>query len=163
MYRPKQSCAMRSLGGTFCEVCREAYVSLLYTGGWGTPATGISLIEPGSHMPATGFVAAEAFAEAEFTFDKLAPTHGVSGTWQVQGTPTAAPPSGDRFAFVPTAAGNWEVLATVVDNSPLVHPDNLAGLSDSTASWTLQVTVGDTLFGVGFSSGDFAPWSQVSE
>ena len=163
MFRPKRSCAMRSLGGVFCEVCREAFVTRLYTGAWGTPALGISLIEPGSESPATGTIQREAFAEVEFEIESLTPSHGVAGTWRVEGVPVSAPPGGELFAFVPTTAGNKQVTATLIDNSPMVHAENLPGLSDSVATWTVQVTVGNTLFGVGFSSGDFAPWSRVDD
>ncbi len=48
MYRQCYNGIMRSLGRPFCDVDSEAFVKRLYGGVWGVPATGVSLIEPGS-------------------------------------------------------------------------------------------------------------------
>ena len=53
IYRPGLSCIMRSLGAPFCQVPSQSHVLRLYSGGWGQPPGGISLIEPGSTAPKT--------------------------------------------------------------------------------------------------------------
>src|SRR5262249_8634521 len=48
MYRGCYNGIMRVLGQPFCDVESNAFVKRLYGGGWGAPAAGVSLIEPGA-------------------------------------------------------------------------------------------------------------------
>ena len=97
MFRPRLRCQMRLLGRPFCEVCREAFVERLYRGGWGVPAAGIDLIDPGSERPPPGAVAATVGAPLELAVALLAPATdpALAVSWG-GGRPPAPPPPPPR-------------------------------------------------------------------
>jgi hypothetical protein len=87
IFRPRGSdCLMRTIAPTFCPVCTESYVLRLYNGGWGAPSAGISLIEPGSEVPATGTTIDLATSgERVLRAELLRPEHALEVFWRVNG------------------------------------------------------------------------------
>jgi hypothetical protein len=126
MYRPQNVCTMRSLGSAFCAVCAQEYVLRLYRGGFGNPALGIDLIEPGSEMPsAAATVDYMAGQSKTFSATVLRPSPDtVSLQWYLDGVAIAGATS-PSYVFHQAAATpstrKLELLA--FDASPLVHPD----------------------------------------
>ncbi len=132
MYRPISQCAMRSLGQEFCPVCAETYVATLYDGGWGLPAGGVSVIEPGSASPASDSALAVSVGETlTLSAELVAPAHGVETLWKVDGViasepglraPSAAEggPLVASFDFQPQRPGRHELTLEVVDRSPFL-------------------------------------------
>ncbi len=122
MYRSGDNCLMRSLGRPFCDVPSEAYVLKLYQGGWGVPAAGIDLIEPGSENYLPGSTVEATMAGVEFEVALLQPIGAppVDVTWSVDGVPVSGEHA-DAFSFVPTAAGTYTVDLDVFDVTPLVN------------------------------------------
>ncbi len=153
MYRPTHnSCLMRSLGSTFCTVCRQEYVKRLYAG-WpnGVPAGGIDLIEPGSESPSSAQpVAYVPGTNQAFSAALLRPEGGaVSVQWLLDGQVIAGANS-ENFVFndpVPAVSARTLQLR-VTDTSPFVHAQMADGLMVHTRSWTLQPN--DVLFANGF-------------
>lgn len=139
IYRSGYSCIMRALGAPYCQVPSQAYVLELYDGGWGVPANGISLIEPGSTSPATPVNLAHPATQA-FHADLLSPVGGppVQTTWLVDGVPTAT--TGDTFTYNTTAAGTFEVTLRVKDVTSLVNPLMGGDTLQDTYTWTVHVT-----------------------
>ncbi len=153
MYRPtNNSCLMRSLGSSFCSVCRQEYVKYLYRGGFGTPAGGIDLIEPGSESPspATPVVVATGTPRT-FTATILRPVIGtIALQWYLDGTPIPGA-TGESHLFTQAAATpavrTLELRAT--DTTAFVHAQMADGLTTHTRSWTIQIDA-DRLFQHGF-------------
>ena len=143
MFRPRQNCLMRALGQPFCEVCRQEYVFQLYRGGWGEPASGIDLIEPGSESPAPGFVSVPFPGSKTFSVGVLKPTGGsLAASWYVDGAPVQGA-SSSTFTYTPTAQGAHRVEVRVRDTTGFVKDEAGAGVSlQSTRTWTAGV--GDT-------------------
>lgn len=123
MHRPKdRQCLMNALGTPFCEVCAQEYVLKLYRGGWGVPATGIDLIEPGSEDPPPGRVAvAGGSGTVRFSVDLVQPVAGVDIEWKVDGI-TQPGETGARFVFSPSPGARSNIELVVRDPTPLVHP-----------------------------------------
>ncbi|MEM7704752.1 MAG: M64 family metallopeptidase [Pseudomonadota bacterium] len=132
MYRPVNQCAMRALGQEFCPVCAETYVATLYDGGWGLPAAGVSVIEPGTANPTNDIPVDTTVGETlTLSAQLVAPAHGVETLWKVDGVPAteqamqAAPTAGDpplvsSFDFRPGARGRYELTLEVIDRSPFL-------------------------------------------
>ena len=122
MYRPRdQRCLMRSLDWPFCEVCAQAYVLKLYRGGWGVPATGIDLIEPGSENPPPGPVGPGQRDSVTFSVDLVQPETGVEIEWNVNGV-TQEGETGPSFVLVADAGEQYDIELVVRDPTSLVHP-----------------------------------------
>lgn len=143
MYRPvDNTCLMRSLGSSFCPVCRQEYVRMLYRGGFGSPAAGIDLIEPGSESPSP--VAAVNYARGStqrFTAAVLRPTVGtVALQWYLDGVAisgaTAASYDFRQDAAAP-ATRTLELRAT--DQTAFVKPAMAGNLLVHSRSWTIRV------------------------
>jgi hypothetical protein len=153
MYRPVHGgCLMRTLGSNFCPVCRQAYVKRLYSGGYGIPASGIDLIEPGSESPSPAAPVTVAIDTTQvFSADILRPSIGnITLQWWLDGAPIAGATT-DSHAFTPTASSapmrTLQLRAT--DQTSLVHPDMSEGLLEHTRTWTIQVSTGQ-VFSNGF-------------
>ncbi len=146
MYRQCNNGLMRALGLPFCDVDSEAFVKRLYGGGWGAPASGVSLIEPGSTPGASSLEAAQGSTitfQANVIGSLGAP--GLTATWRVDGSPAqtnatasgalqtftyAVPDTGthtielqvtDNTTFLlqaPTRSRQWTVTGTAVNNVP---------------------------------------------
>ena len=145
-YRPQDNCAMRALGADFCAVCKQEYVLRLYRGGFGVPAAGIDLIEPGSENPVPGTVDYVAGTTRTFSADILRPSPDtVSLQWYLDGQPIPGATSASyafRQATATPAARKLELLA--FDATPLVQanvatsPANIDAMSHW-RTWNLQV------------------------
>lgn len=139
MYRPVDvQCEMQYLGMPFCAACREAYVKRLYAGGWGIPASGIDLIEPGSEVPASAQpVAYPPGMALRFGVDLLRPSVGTLAVeWRLDGVPLAGAVN-DSYVFSqagPTPATRTLELR-VRDTSAYVA----GSLPTRSRSWTIQV------------------------
>lgn len=149
MYRPTHdSCLMRSLGTSFCTVCRQAYVKRLYSGWGGVPAGGIDLIEPGgeSPSPATPVVYA-AGSNRRFSAQVLRPETGVVAVqWLLDGVPIpAANTESHVFNQAALTPATRTLQLRVTDQSPFVHEQMADGLMVHTRNWTIQV-IDDVLF-----------------
>src|SRR6185503_4660088 len=138
--RPRQNCLMRALGQPFCEICRQEYVFQLYRGGWGVPAGGIDLIEPGSESPAPGFVSIAFPGSQTFSVGVLKPTGGsLSASWYIDGAPVQGANT-NSYTFTPTAEGVKRIEVRVRDTTDLVKDEAGAGVSlTSTRTWTSGV------------------------
>jgi len=139
MYRPRHTCLMRQLNRPFCEVCREAFVERLYRGGWGAPAAGIDLIDPGTESPPPGPVTVAAgetlYLEAGLLVPATDPALAIS--WRVDGEPL--PHTGDgRLAWTPPRPGIYRIELEVRDTTAFIHPAHAADLV-SRRAWELSV------------------------
>lgn len=155
MYRhTDRECLMNFLGKPFGAVCRQAYVLRLYEGGWGSPYSGIDLIEPGTASPAAGTVSIS--ASQSFSIGVLSPAGGSpSVQWLVDGSPVAGA-TGSSFLFTPPAPGTYQVSVKVRDTTPLVHATLGGTLVETTREWTVDRIA--VLFNDGFESGDTSAW-----
>ena len=143
IYRPGQTCIMRSLGAPSCQIPSQAYVLTLYNGGWGVPSSGIRLIEPGSPAPTTDTIPLWYPSNQVFGADILQPIGSppVSIQWMVNGVPDLLAHT-NAFTYTPVISdvgNNVEIQLLVLDMTPLVHPA-MAGTSlRSSHIWTVTV------------------------
>jgi uncharacterized repeat protein (TIGR01451 family) len=141
IYRPERSCLMNTLGVPFCAVCRQEFVLRLYRGGWGVPAAGIDVIEPGSESPSPGVVSLTFPASRTFSVGVLQPVGGppVALAWSVNGAaiPGATAAS---YTFTPGAPGRYQLTLTARDATTLVHPAMAGSSLVRTRSWTVNVS-----------------------
>jgi len=137
MFRPRLSCLMRQLGVSPCEVCREAFVGRLYRGGWGIPATGIDLVEPGSERPPPGPLSGAVGTPIEVAVELLAPAAGLTVTWRVDGGVRAGE-HGPALSWAPPHPGVFRLELEVRDASGFVHPAHGADLAARRA-WEIRV------------------------
>lgn len=152
MYRPTHnSCLMRSLGTTFCPVCRQEYVKRLYSG-WpnGVPAAGIDLIEPGGEFPSPSLPVTYAVGSNRlFSAQVLVPEGGVNMQWLLDGVPIPGASNQNHIFHLDTVLPATRTLELrVTDTSPFVHPQMADGLTVHTRQWTIHVV--DLLFANGF-------------
>ncbi len=155
MYRPTdEQCLMRVLGQTFCPVCAQEYVRALYRGGWGVPAAGIDLIEPGSESPSAQAPVQLAVGSVRtFQFTPLQPSIGtLSIQWYLDGQAIAGATSAS-YTYTQAAAtpASRTLKVRVHDNTALVNPAMAEGLLDHTRSWQIQVG-DDDIFVDGFET-----------
>jgi hypothetical protein len=155
LYRhTERECTMNFLGLQFGAVCRQEYILRLYRGGWGSPSSGIELIEPGTASPASSTV--EILTSRSFSIGVLSPAGGTpSVQWFVDGSPVAGA-TGSSFLFTPPAPGTYQVSVKVRDTTPLVNAIMGGTLVETTHEWT--VTRIAVLFHDGFESGDTSAW-----
>jgi hypothetical protein len=159
MYRPADTCLMGSLVAPgFCPVCAQEYVLKLYRGGFGVPAGGIDLIEPGTEVPSSGApVAYQTGAVLTFTADVLLPgLSGIERQWYLDGVPIAGA-TGASFAFSQstTTPSTRNLELRVTDRSEFLSPEMAGALAEHVRSWVIQVSEGadpDQIFGDGFEN-----------
>ena len=152
MYRPVDTqCLMRYLNKPFCPVCRQEYVRTLYRGGFGVPAAGIDLIEPGTESPPTAPPVVLAPGSNQlFQANLLQPSIGtLEVTWYLDGNPISGTTSPSHL-FMATAAGSHTLELRVKDLTAFVAPSMAGGLLVHSRSWTIQVAGGDLIFKHGF-------------
>ena len=138
MYRPQSSCLMRSLEAGFCTVCKEAYVRRLYAGSWGSPGSGIDLIEPGSATPdPSAIVFATGAIDFRIAVARPSPEAVVEIAWSIDGRPVAGA-EGPGFSFTPPSDGDYAISVEVRDGTTLVHDQHRDGTLASTRSWLLS-------------------------
>jgi len=143
MYRSGQDCLMRTLGKPFCQVPSQALVLKFYQGGWGTPWSGISLLEPGSLWPATDTFDLPYTRSQVFRVEVLQPVGepAVSVRWLVDGVivPDALSAT---FTYTPTLTDlgkTVQVQVSVSYTTFLVHPAMAGGALEDSYTWTLRV------------------------
>ncbi|UXI69407.1 M64 family metallopeptidase [Tahibacter amnicola] len=153
MYRPTDTqCLMRSLGTTFCPVCRQEYILQLYRGQFGVPANGIDLIEPGTETPSPAApVSYVPGSTVVFQATLLSPTiGGLTAQWFLDGMAVGAP-NQPTYSF--TQAGSTPASRSlelrVTDTTSLVSPVMSQGLTVHSRTWTIQVG-NDLIFRNGF-------------
>ncbi|MBI3715351.1 MAG: hypothetical protein HY255_05105 [Betaproteobacteria bacterium] len=125
MYRQCYQGIMQILGKPFCHVDSEAFVKRLYNGGWGVPATGVSLIEPGA-SPVSGSPIATPGATLTFAAALAGskPAAALTAVWLVDGvaalTLPAASGTGLNFPYLVPDAGSHTVELRVTDATPFL-------------------------------------------
>lgn len=156
MYRPVDTqCLMQYLGQPFCPVCRQEYVRTLYRGGFGVPAGGIDLIEPGTESPVTTSPVVYSTGTSKFfQATLLAPTVGsLAVQWYLDGSPIAGATSPTYTFSQANASPTTRTLELrVKDLTPFVSVAMAGTLLDHKRTWTIQVSVGDTIFKNGFEN-----------
>lgn len=143
MYRPvNNTCLMRALGNSFCPVCRQEYVRKLYRGGFGSPAAGIDLIEPGTESPSPAAVVNVARGSVKrFSASLLRPSIGaVTVQWYLDGAPISAATS-ETYDFRQDAAtpATRTLELRVTDPTAFVKPEMAGALMQHSRSWTIRV------------------------
>jgi IgA Peptidase M64 len=128
-YRPQLNCLMRSYGGPFCAVCREALVLAIY-----------ARVRPiDSFSPALTNLSAGATQTVAFSLNLLQPlTHSLSIQWLTNAAPV--PGATNQSFSIPTALlnpGTNLVSATVRDTTDFVRNDP-TGLLTQSVTWTLS-------------------------
>ncbi|ALN83015.1 M64 family metallopeptidase [Lysobacter antibioticus] len=143
MFRPvDSSCLMRSLGTSFCAVCRQEYVRMLYRGGFGSPAAGIDLIEPGTEIPSPATAVSYARGTTRrFSATLLRPSVGtVAVQWYLDGVAisgaTAASYDFRQDAATP-ATRTLELRVT--DKTAFVKASMAGNLLLHSRKWTIRV------------------------
>lgn len=153
MYRPVDTqCLMQFLGRPFCPVCRQEYVRMLYRGGWGVPAGGIDLIEPGSELPGTAQPVSYAVGTSlSFSATLLQPSIGALDVqWLLDGNPIAGATSpAYEFSQAGAVPANRTLVLRVRDQTSYVSPQMAGALLEHTRSWTIHVS-DDVIFRNGF-------------
>jgi hypothetical protein len=148
MYRSGYSCLMRALGEPFCQVPSQSFVLKMYQGGWGVPAEGIRLIEPGSTEPVSQTISLTHPAVQVFSADILSPVGGppVEITWLDNGIPISGETT-DTITYTTSAysPGLHEITLQVKDVTPLVNPLMEEGALLHTYTWDVDVIVPMTL------------------
>ena len=143
MYRSGKNCIMRSMGRPFCQVPGQAYILKLYQGGWGIPAIGIELIEPGSAQPTSPLTLVHPTSQV-FRADVLSPVGGplVSIEWFVNGFKVNGETS-QTFTYVtsPVQSGQVMVEMRVQDVTSAVHPSMVGDELQTNYTWTFNVVV----------------------
>ena len=143
IYRPQNSCGMRSLGAQFCSICSQAYVLKLYRGGWGTPSAGIDLIDPGTEVPAASDnVNYSVGSTVNFSATVLRPTPDtVSMQWYLDGVAVNGGTSSNfDFQQLSASPATRSLELRVTDNSTLVKPEMAGTDMVHSRIWTIQVT-----------------------
>jgi len=155
MYRPVDTqCLMHFLGVPFCPVCRQEYVRTLYRGGWGVPAGGIDLIEPGSESPGTASPVTYAVGTSQpFSATLLQPSIGsLEVQWLLDGNPIGGANSPSyAFSQVGSTPSTRTLTLRVRDLTSDVSPQMAGALLEHTRSWTIQVS-NDVIFRNGFDA-----------
>jgi hypothetical protein len=146
MYRPVDNCLMRSLNRPFCDVCREAYVQMLYTGGFGVPTTGVSVIEPNSELPPTS-TAYIYFAGHTQSFS-ISPLNPVGGNlriqWYLQDQPIAGATGAGISLNFPSPQSIVQIRVEVFDASPYLNATQQTA-TRRTRNWLLQIQPNEIL------------------
>ena len=153
MYRPVDTqCLMRFLGVPFCPVCRQEYVRALYRGGWGAPAAGIDLIEPGSESPAPSVpVQYVPGTNQPFSASLLQPTIGTLAVqWYLDGNPIGGATAASYVFSQPVVTPSSHTLQLrVKDTTSFVSTAMAGSLLDHQRDWTIHVD-NDVIFRNGF-------------
>lgn len=142
MYRPMDTCGMRDLGAQFCPVCSQAYVLKLYAGGFGNPAGGIDLIEPGSESPSPAATVAYARGTTvAFGASVLRPVPDTTAMqWYLDGVAIAGA-NGSSYSFhqAGSSPSTHTLELRVRDNTPLVKADMAGSLLIHSRTWSIRV------------------------
>jgi len=140
MYRSGQTCIMQSLGAPFCQVPSQSFVLKLYTGGWGVPAAGISLIEPGTISPASATVYLTRPASRTFSATTLSPTGGPTSTiWWYRNGVLLPGETANSYTYTTDAADATVQTFTmrVKDVTTLVNSSMAGSTLQNVFTWTI--------------------------
>ncbi len=141
MYRPGQLCLMQALGRPYCQVPSQSIILRLYNGGWGMPAGGISMIEPGTVQPPVRDLTIQPGSSELFTALLLYPsTPSQPGIqWYVDGVPVLS--GSVFFTYSPGLAdiGDHTIRLEVQDLTPHVHPAMAGDSLNFIQDWTVHV------------------------
>ena len=132
--------------GPFGDICAQEYVLQLYRGGWGEPAMGVDLIEPGSEIP-TPEAPINASGNVDFSVALLQPFGAppLDVQWYIDGVQQPSANGMSSFTFTPPQGeGTCTVDVHVEDVPPLAHADMAGDLLRSVRSWTMQVVDADS-------------------
>ena len=122
IYRQCFNGLMRNLGMPFCDVDGEAFVKRLYAGGWGSPAAGVSLIEP-NVTPGAASVQSPRGSTVTFQANVIGSpgAQALTATWRVDGAQvqSSATSSGalQTFSYVVPDNGTHTIELQVTDNT----------------------------------------------
>ncbi len=148
IYRPQNSCGMRSLGAQFCSICSQAYVLKLYRGGFGTPSAGIDLIEPGTEVPSpASSLAYSVGSTVNFSASILRPNPDtVTLQWYLDGVAVSGA-TGNSFNFQQLSAtpASRTLQLRATDNSTLVKAEMAGTDMVHSRTWNIQVVSPPTL------------------
>lgn len=147
MYRPVDTqCLMRQLDTPFCPVCRQAYVQKLYAGGWGIPAGGIDLVEPGSESPAPGLITMGIHTSRQFAVTPLWPSVGsLDISWWLDGA-QLLPLGAESIYFQAAATPGMHLLEVRIRDTSWYSSTSLPLRG---RAWSIDV-VDDLIFRNGF-------------
>ncbi len=141
IYRSGQNCIMRSLGRPYCQAPGQAYILKLYTGGWGVPAGGVRLIEPGTAVPASSVIILPPGQSQAFHADILQPSGGPAARiqWLVNDVADLSAHT-DTFVYTrdSSVTGNVEIKLLVEDATSLVHSQMAGDALRSSYTWTVR-------------------------
>ncbi len=123
IYRSGQNCIMRYHYAPFCQVPSQIYVLRFYRGGWGSPWSGIRLIEPDSVQPRARVIVLRHPATQVLSASILQPVGSppVRVSWLVNDA-VAPGATGSVFTYTTSAGvGLARVTMRAEDTTPLVH------------------------------------------
>lgn len=155
MYRPTyNTCLMNYLGQPYCPVCATEYIRTLYRGGFGVPAGGIDLIEPGTESPPYAVPFAYTAGTSQlFQATLLQPSIGALDVkWYLDGgvIPGAVTP-GYTFNQASGTPSSRTLELRVTDLTALVTPAMAGNLLVHSRTWNITVNApADAIFANGF-------------
>jgi hypothetical protein len=145
MYRQCYSGKMKDSSQAFCRVDAEAIVLRLYDGGWGSPASGIYTIEPGTRSPTALSLMVDRGRTQRLQAKVLGPLQGgnLKVEWLVNGNvfvnTTAVSGATVFYDFLEYDPGlTWTVTLRVTDQSSRIH-SSMRSVSTVQTSWTITV------------------------
>jgi len=130
-YRPKHTCTMRSLGVSFCEVCREQLVLSIYR----------YLRPVESFNPSGRVLSLSGVDSVLLSVTQVVPaTHPISLQWIQDGQPVSGQRgSSFRIRGIDLGNGSHEIRLDAIDSTSYVRIDPTGLLRDSVV-WTINVT-----------------------
>lgn len=136
LYRPAETCKMRTSGAPFCEVCKEAFVLRMYNGGWGSP-DGIKLVTAVAPPP-SNVVAVQTGTATRFSVSVVQPDPELTIEWYLDGVKIPGA-RGSTYSYVAAHQGAHTLKVLVSDTTPLVLTENrVPGMAES-FEWRLVV------------------------
>ncbi|HRQ65088.1 MAG TPA: M64 family metallopeptidase [Xanthomonadaceae bacterium] len=144
LYRPTfTACLMHSTAfRDLCPVCRESFVTSLYSGRFGEPAGGIDLIEPGTESPPPHTPVPHLLGSVQrFEATVIAPqVQGIERQWLLDGEPLPGA-AGDALdlELADGITGTRTLELRVIDRGPYLKSQHALDLGVHSRVWTLKV------------------------
>jgi hypothetical protein len=130
IYRPKQNCAMRSLGAPYCEVCREVHIVRLYE----------VLRTWDSVTPTPGPLSVSGGNPVTLSISTVTPSSSnIEVTWRAHGLVIGTGQELTLSNIGPLPNGTHTVRADIIDNTAWVRADPGFALPDQ-LSWTVTIS-----------------------
>lgn len=134
-YRPKNSCKMRTLGTTYCEVCQETLVKSIYSR--------IGTIQ--GQAPTSLLANLVAASSRSFQIETPAPQgRSLKVRWTFNGTQLTNTPTNLLIGAAQLAVGTNTIRVDVTDDTTMVRSDPSDYLHDS-QTWKVVVAPGAQL------------------